>query len=76
MVILQNTAGMYGIYRLVHTMKNTMKVMHIGSKLIHIGNKLIHIGNKLIHIVCVHTECALTTIQIDVLSVNPLLWMV
>ena len=69
MVILQNTAGMYGIYRLVHTMKNTMKVMHIGSK-------LIHIGSKLIHIVCVHTECALTTIQIDVLSVNPLLWMV
>ena len=69
MVILQNTAGMYGIYRLVHTMKNTMKVMHIGSK-------LIHIGSKLIHIVCVHIECALTTIQIDVLSVNPLLWMV
>ena len=51
MVILQNIAGMYGIYRLVHTMKNTMKVMHIGS--------------KLIHIVCVHTECALIAIQIE-----------
>ena len=56
MVVLQNTAGMYGIYRLVHTMKNAMKVMHIGSK-------LIHIGSKLIHIVCVYTECALTAIQ-------------